>query len=163
MARIKHPYGPWSGRMFDVLRETGAFKAEAFVSWLTERRITIDRTLVSHWMNHRVHLPADILVRLAEFNGRPDWVFSHFLRAVGCELVQLKETPPADGDIVDLMLQAGATLGKLNQVLIQSLAPESPGGRAITRDECTKIRQGLDDFISQLTGLRAHLRQRERS
>ena len=162
MANIRHPYGPWSRLMFERLREKGALKAEAFVAWLGAKEIHIDRTLVSHWMNGRTHLPADILVRLSQFTGRPDLVFGEYLRELGCELVKLRSGALPDRDIVDLMLEAGATLGRLQRGLIQALAPDSPGGRDLTRDECRDLRQRLDEFITQLTGLRAHLKQREK-
>lgn len=147
--------------MFQRLKEKGVFKAEAFVAWLQERDLHIDRTLVSHWMNGRTHLPADILVRLAQFTDRADLVFGEYLRALECELVHLDSAAPEDRDIVDLVLEAGATLGHLQRAVIQALAPDSPGGREITGDECRVIRRHLDEFISELTGLRANLTKRE--
>ena len=162
MANVKHPYGPWSREMLERLRTEGAFKAEAFVSWLRSLNIHVDRSLISHWMSGRTHLPADMLVRLAKFTERADLVFGDYLRAVDCELVRLAESPPPDGDIVELMLEAGATLGRLQRTLIRALSPDSPGGREITRGECRELRQRLDRFISRLTELREHLKQRER-
>jgi hypothetical protein len=161
VANVRHPYGPWSRRMFECLKEMGTFKAEAFVCWLAERDIRVDRSLVSHWMNGRTHLPADILVRLSQFTERADVVFGEYLREVGLEPVRLRGTALPDRDIVDLMLEAGATLGRLQRALIQALSPDSPGGREITREECRDLRRRLDDFITRLVGLRAHLKQRE--
>lgn len=161
MANVKQPYGPWSRQMLESLKEAGVLKAEAFVSWLHSRDIHIDRTLISHWLNGRTHLPADMLVRLAAFTERADLVFGDYLRALDCELVCIGKQAPSDRDIIDLMLEAGATLGRLQRALIQALAPDSPGGRDITRDECRELRRRLDAFISQLTGLREHLKQRE--
>ncbi len=161
MANVKHPYGPWSERMFARLREQKIFKTEAFVAWLSDREIRVDRSLVSHWMSGRTHLPADILVRPAQFTGRAEQVFGEYLREVGCEPVHLRSTALPDRDIVDLMLEAGATPGRLQRAVIQALAPDSPGGRDITRGECRELRQRLDVFITQLADLRAGLKQRE--
>jgi hypothetical protein len=147
--------------MFVKLREEGLFKAEAFVTWLESKERRIDRTLISHWMSGRTHLPADILVHLAEFTGRPRLVFGEYLRDIKCEVVHLKAALIEDKDIVDLMLEAGVSLGRLQRALIQTLAPDSPGGRDITSEECRDLRVRLDEFISQLTGFRAELKKRE--
>jgi hypothetical protein len=161
MAKVKRPYGPWSISMLETLRKKGVLKAEAFAAWLSEKDLRVDRSLISHWTSGSAHLPADILVRLAQFTGRSDLVFSSYLRELNCELVHLRESALPDRDIVDLMLEAGATLGRLQRALIQALSPDSPGGRNITREECRDLRCRLDDFIAQLTNLRAYLKHRE--
>lgn len=161
MANVKQPYGPWTKQMFTLLRQKGGLKVEAFSAWLFERNIRVDRTLISHWMNGRTHLPADMLVRLSEFTRRSDLVFGEYLRALGCELVEINLNVPKGRDIIEMMLEAGATLGRLQQALIQALSPDSPGGKEITDGEYQELREQLDAFISQLTGLRALLIQKE--
>lgn len=161
MARVKRLYGPWSRAMLGELRRRGELKAEALVAWLGERGLPVDRTLVSHWTAGRSHLPADLLPRLAQFCGRPELVFGEYLRAAGCELVHLPGGEVPDRDLVELMLEAGASLGRLHRALIVAIAPDSPGGKAITAAECGELRRRLDAFIHQLVELRALLARRE--
>jgi len=145
--------------MFATLREQGLLKVEAFISWLAEREIRVDRTLVSHWSSARSHLPADMLPRLAGFTERPDIVFRPFLHAVDCEVVHIPRGRPGERQLIELLLEAGALLGRLQRSLIEALAPESPGGRAITDDERDKLHGRLDELIHQLVEIRAQLRR----
>lgn len=157
MGKVKRPYGRWSQQMFDVLRQQGVMKVEAFVAWLAERDIIVDRTLISHWGAGRSHLPADLLPLIAEFTGRPDLVFGGFLRAVDCQSIPIPVGAPNDRDLVDLILEAGASLGRLQRALITARLPTSPGGEAITDDERDQLRSELDELIQRLADLRARL------
>ena len=160
MGTVKQPYGPWSREMFADLREQSVLKVEAFVQWLAERDINVDRTLVSHWRAGRSHLPADLLPHLAEFTDRPDLVFGAFLREVDCEVVRIPAGDVADKELIDLVLEAAASLGRLQRVLFEARMPSSPGGEAITADERTLLRDRLDGLIHQLADLRARIGSR---
>lgn len=143
--------------MFEVLRHKSLFKVEAFIAWLAERGIKVDRTLVSHWGAGRSHLPADLLPLIAEFTGRPDIVFGIFLREVRCEAVEIPKALIDDGDLVDLILDAGASLGRLQRALLEARLPTSPGGEAITGEERDELKAVLDELIQRLADFRAKL------
>jgi len=157
MATVKRPYGPWSQSMLQGLRDRGELKVAAFVAFLEERRIKIDRTLVSHWIAGRSHLPADILPLLAQFTGRPDLVFGHHLRAANCAPVRLPEAVPEGRKLTELLLMLGVTLGRLQAAVVEAWSPASPGGEAITREERGQLMSLLDELIQQLADLRAQL------
>ncbi len=160
MATVKGPYGPWSRSVLEALRERGLFKVEAFVAHLSERGVRVDRTLVSHWRAGRTHLPADLLPILAEFTGRPDLVYGPYLREAGCEVVRLPRGALEDRDLVDLILDAGATLGRLQRALFDARRPSSPGGEAVTPDERAELLGRVDELIQRLADLRARLARR---
>jgi hypothetical protein len=157
MGTVKQPYGHWTQEMLESLRRRGLFKVEAFVAWLGEQGIHVDRTLVSHWCAGRSHLPADLLPLLAEFSSRPDIVFSNYLRHVGCDVFRVPAGRPQDQELVDLVLDVGAALGRLQTALRAARAPESPGGTAITQDERTVLLQQTDELIQQLADLRMRM------
>lgn len=157
MATVKRPYGPWSRTMLARLRNQGFLKVEALVHWLAERNTQVDRTLVSHWSAGRTHLPADLLPLLAAFTGRPDLVYAEYLRAAHCDVIHIPQETVADKDLIDLMLEAGASLGRLQTALLEARSPASPGGETITAEERNTLRDQVDDLIQQLANLRAQL------
>ena len=160
MGMIKRPYGPWSQGMLGSLRQRGLLKVEAFVHWLGERDLRVDRTLVSHWASGRAHLPADLLPHLAHFTDSPEHVFGDYLREVGCEVVRVPQGNASGPALIQLLLEAGALLGRLQSTLIRAMAPESPGGEAITVEERGELTDRLDTLIQQLMDIRARLRGR---
>lgn len=158
MGTVKRPYGPWSRAMFSLLSEKGALKVEAFIAWLAEREIHVDRTLVSHWRAGRSHLPADLLPLLAQFTEKPNLVFGEYLREVGCEIFKVPKGSTEDHDLVNLILEAGSSLGRLQRALFEARMPNSPGGVAITDDEREDLRVCLDELIQRLADLRSKLK-----
>lgn len=157
MGQAKKPYGPWSQKMLTRLRAHQQLKVEAFVLWLDERGITIDRSLVSHWIAGRAHLPADALPLLAEFSGHPELVFGDFLRAIGCELQKLPTARAQTRELADHLLEAGGAVGNLQDSLLRAKSPDSPGGEIITDDERHALSDEVDTLIQQLTDLKATL------
>lgn len=158
MARTRRAYGSSSKTMLGVLRDRGLLKVAALVAWMKGREIHVDRTLVSHWVAGSTHLPADLLPLLAEFTGRPELVFGEYVRAVDCEVVRIPTELAEDEDLTDLLLGAGASLGRLHQALCDARSPSSPGGVAITTEERTELRTRLDELIHLLADVRARLR-----
>ncbi len=157
MAHIKKPYGDWSQHMLAGLRELGLFKVEAFLGWLAEHDIEIDRTLVSHWAAGRSHFPADLLPHLAEFTGRPELVFGPYLHGIGCELVRIPEGKAVEGQLTEAMLVMGGTMGHLQQVLMRARAPDSPAGKDLSTEECAHLRRHLEELIQQLADFNVRL------
>ena len=160
MGTVKRSYGPWSQAMLGRLRELDELKLEAFVAYLAENGIDVDRTLVSHWCAGRTHLPADVLPWLAAFTGDPARVFGRFVREVSCDVVESERGGPEDKDLIHLLLEAGSSLGRLQSALLDARSPESPGGEAITSGEANGLRDQLNDLIHHLADLRFRLRQR---
>ncbi len=161
MGKTRRAYGTWSQSMLRDLRDRGRLKVSALVAWLAGRDVHVDRTLVSHWTTGATHLPADLLPLLAEFCGHPHEVFGPYVRAVDCELVDVPASPAGGEDLVDLLLGAGASLGRLQQALHDARAPESPGGVAVTEEERAALRLRLDELIHVLADIRARLRAAE--
>jgi hypothetical protein len=141
--------------MLAGLRERGALKVEAFVAWLAERGIRVDRSLVSHWFAGRSHLPADMLPWLAQYTGRAEWVFGEYLRTVSCDVVHIRRRGPDAREVIDLVTQVGGAVGHLLIALLEARAPNSPGGEEITPDEQQVVCRRLDDLIQDLAELRA--------
>ena len=158
MGTTRRAYGTWSRTMLRSLRDKGHLKVEALVSWLNARQIPIDRTLVSHWVAGRTHLPADLLPLLADFSGRPELVFGAFVRDVDYELVHIPTSIADDEDLVDLLLTVGALVGRLQLSLCEARSPDSPGGIDITDNEREALRTRLDDLIHLLADIRARLK-----
>ena len=157
MGSVKQSYGPWSREMLASLRAGGRLGLDAFAAFLHERGAKVDRTLVSHWCAGRTHLPADVLPILADFVERPELVFGPYLRPLRWTAVELPKGRAADGDLVDLTLDAAAALGRLQDALREARSPDSPGGIAITDQERDGLRGSLDDLIRRLADLRARL------
>ena len=147
--------------MLAQLRGDGQLKVEAFVSWLDARGVSIDRTLVSHWIAGRAHLPADLLPLLAQFSGHPELVFGEYLRVVGCELQKLPEARAQARELADHMLEAGVAVGHLQDSLLRAKAPDSPGGPLITDDERADLTRHVDRLVQQLIDLKAGLQVKE--
>ena len=158
MSPSKRSYGVWSRTMLDELRARGLLKVEAFVACLAEHGVHVDRTLVSHWAGGRAHLPADLLPWLARFTGAPARVFAPYLRDLDCEIVHIPRGPLPDREIVDLLLEAAATLGRLQRGLLEARSPNSPGGTEITDTERVQLGVRVDELIHQLAELRRRLR-----
>lgn len=159
MGRVKRPYGAWSQGMLGELREAGVLKVEAFLAWLAERSVQIDRTLLSHWEAGRSHLPADLLPCLAEFTGRPDLVFGRYLREVGCDVVRLPDGMLGDAGLTEAMLAAGAAVGRLQLAVLEARLPQSPGGTAITAGEREMLGRQVERLMQQLADLKAQIRR----
>ena len=70
----------------------------------------------------------------------------------------LPAAPPETEELVDLLLSAGASLGRLQQVLFEARAPDSPGGADITAGERAALGERLDELIQMLTEVRGRLR-----
>jgi hypothetical protein len=143
--------------MLDGLRSAGVLKVEALVEWLASRGTPVDRTLVSHWGAGRSHLPADVLPLLAEFTERPELVFGPYLHAVQCYVYHVPERAANGSELADLMLEAGACLGRLQHALAEARSPDSPGGAAITEDERDGLAERLNELIHHLAEVRAGL------
>lgn len=159
MGSARRHYGPWSQQMLQHLRDRDLLKVEALTAFLAARDLPVDRTLISHWASGRTHLPADLLPLLAEFCGEPEQVFGEYLRAVDCEVVRIPVSVPEDEDLVDLVLAAGASLGRLHQSLHDARAPEGPGGVAITEVEREALQHRVDELIQLLADVRARLQR----
>ncbi|MBN2361849.1 MAG: hypothetical protein JXR83_20530 [Deltaproteobacteria bacterium] len=157
MASVKRPYGPWSCSMLAELRRHRLLKVDAFVSWLAERGIEVDRTLVSHWIAGRSHLPADLLPLLAEFTGQPEQVFDAFVHPASCELVHVPRGVKGDRELTELLLAVGAAFGHLQHLAVMARAPASPGGVQITAEERSELLDHLQSLIQQLIDLKAQL------
>ncbi len=159
MAQVKRPYGPWSKATLARLRngEGEGFKTEAFIAWMDEHDLHIDRTLLSHWAAGRTHLPADLLPLLAEFTGRPEEVFAEYLHPLRCELVRLPRGRDREATLVDLVLGAAASLGRVEIALVEARSAESPGGVEITADERKVLLERVDLLMQQLADLRRRL------
>lgn len=135
-------------------------KVAALVAWLGENRMTVDRTLVSHWISGRAHLPADILPRLSEFTGRPDLVFKHFVRASNCDIVHIPEGNLSNGKLTHLVLQAGSSLGQLQHAIAEAQSSDSPGGEKITDTERRSLVNCLNSYIQELADLKRSLQEK---
>jgi len=94
-------------------------------------RMAVDRTLVSHWCAGRSHLPP-ISCAPRRVHDRPDLVYGPFVRAVGYELFALPAVNGSVPELVDLTLEVGSHLGRLQKALLHARAPDSPGGGTIT-------------------------------
>lgn len=143
--------------MLASLRRRHLLKVDAFVHWLAERGIEVDRTLVSHWIAGRSHLPADLLPLLAEFTGHAELVFDEYVHPVACEVVHVPRGIKGDHELTELMLALGAAFGHLQQHVIEARQPASPGGTEITGEERIELVEHLETLIHELIDLKAQL------
>lgn len=157
MGAAKRSYGVWSRQMLSTLRKSEELKVEAFVAWMSDRGVRIDRTLLSHWFADRSHLPADLLPHLAQFTGRPELVYGPYLKDSQCELVHLQVGRPDERELTDQMLEVGASLGRIHRTVIDVRLPDSDGGEDITRAERRDLVKLISHLIHQLAELRARL------
>ena len=145
--------------MMESVRHDGLLKMEAFAAWLAERGVKVDRTLVSHWASGRSHLPADLLPLLAQYTDCPERVFGPYVRELGCELMRLPQGETQASDLLRLFLSASAQLGLLHESLADAIAPDGPGGEAITGSERDEMLARADTLIEQLDSIRGHLKE----
>jgi hypothetical protein len=137
------PLGPWTHRMWAVVRRHPDWNLDAFCAYAADRGARIDRTVVCLMSNGKRKTDADLIPLLAEYLGPdgPRLVLGPYLRELGLDPTALAPAPEDDArDLAQLALQIQAQAGALAGEVLAAMAPTSPGGLRVVGAEWAQLR-----------------------
>jgi hypothetical protein len=123
----------------------------------------VDRSQVARWATGADHVPADILVHLADHTGAPVEIFSILTRACNCEVVQVPDGAVTGREVTVASLQLGAAVGRLQAAVADATDPDSDGGADFTALERAALTTQVHDLVQRLMDLARGLETQART
>lgn len=149
----RRSYGNRTRRMLSALQAREILNQEAFAQHITDATgEEVTRAQISQWCTGECHLPAEVLVHLSDFTGRPDLVFGPLARASG-GIVSTSSPSPHSVTPESAVHSVGKRLVEAQAAVMEVLDPSGPSGAGVGDQERENLRRVAQDLRSQLDQL----------
>lgn len=154
---IKRVYGHIGRTCLQATLNRDLCTQDSLAAYLSSLGMQVDRSQVARWTTGLDHVPADVLVHLANHTGEPTEVLGFLAQACGCEVVRLPEGALTGRQVTTATLQLGAAVGHLQAAVADATDPDSEDGAGLSRAERDAIRDHVAELAQQLADLQKQL------